>query len=80
MTAYNIFTCFHVCITSNHYNVYIVARLLIGSKADIEVCTYIISGLTFARRAVIISQSNYLDKGLVMSVTCQCAKLLNLHS
>jgi len=52
VTPYNVFACFHVCITSNHYNVYIVARLLIGSKADIEVCTYIISGLTFERRAV----------------------------
>jgi len=52
VTTYNVFACFHVCITSNHYNVYIVARLLIGSKADIEVCTYIISGHTFERRAV----------------------------
>jgi len=52
VTTYNVFACFHVCITSNHYNVYIVARLLIGSKADIEVCAYIISGHTFERRAV----------------------------
>jgi len=46
VTTYNVFACFHVCITSNQYNVYIVARFLIGSKADIEVCTYIISGHT----------------------------------
>jgi len=52
VTTYNVFACFHVCIASNHYDVYIVARLLIGSKADIEVCTYIISGHTFERRAV----------------------------
>jgi len=52
VTTYNVFACFHVCITSNHYNVYIVAQLLIGSKADIEVCTYIISGHTFERHAV----------------------------
>jgi len=53
VTTYNVFACFHVCITSNHYNVYIVAWLLIGSKADIEVFSYIISGHTFERRAVI---------------------------
>jgi len=41
VTTYNVFTCFHVCITSKHYNVYIVARLLIGSKADIELSIHI---------------------------------------
>jgi len=53
VTTYNVFACFHDCITSNQYNVYIVARLPIGSKADIEVCAYIISGQTFERRAAI---------------------------
>jgi len=52
VTTYNVFAYFHVCTASNHYNVYIVAQLLIGSKADIEVCAYIISGDTFERRAV----------------------------
>jgi len=52
VTTYNVFARFHVCIASNHSNVYIVARLLKGSKADIEVCAYIISGHTFERRAV----------------------------
>jgi len=60
VTTYNVFTCFHICITSNHYNVYIIARLLIGSKVDIEVCTYIISGHTFKRRTVF----NYIFRWL----------------
>jgi len=53
VTTYNVFAYFHVCTTSNHYNVYVVAQLLIGSKADIVVCAYIISGNTFDRRSVI---------------------------
>jgi len=54
VTTYNVFACFHVYITSNHYNVYIVAQLLIGSKADIEVCAYIISGHTFEGCTVMV--------------------------
>jgi len=52
VTTCNVFTYFHVCITSNHHNDYIVAQLLIGSKADIEVYAYIINGYTFEHRTV----------------------------
>jgi len=52
VTTINVLAYFHICITANHYNVYIVDRLQIGWKADIEVCAYIISGHTLERRAV----------------------------
>jgi len=71
VTTYNnVFACFHVCITSNHYNVYVVVRLLIGSKADIEVCAYTISGHTFERRAVIPRSSTTFWFLVILSSCC----------